>query len=136
MRETPQTYRKAPAVGKVLRVDPIRRAMTTLDNLLKLVGTPRDGALLSFSLGNEFLKAGEAAQAAAHFRAAVDKDPKYSAAWKLLGKALAEAGQAAEALAAYREGIAVAEAKGDRPAAKEMKVFARRLERETPSRGD
>ena len=47
MRETPQTYRKAPAVGKVLRADRIRRAMTTLDNLLKLVGTPRDGALLS-----------------------------------------------------------------------------------------
>ncbi len=103
--------------------------MTTLDNLLKLVGTPRDGALLRFSLGNEYLKAGEAAQAAAHFRAAVEKDPKYSAAWKLLGKALAEAGQAAEALAAYREGIAVAEAKGDLQAAKEMKVFARRLER-------
>jgi Tfp pilus assembly protein PilF len=108
----------------------------TLDNLLKLVGTPRDGALLRFSLGNEYLKAGDAAQAAAHFRAAVEKDPKYSAAWKLLGKALAEAGQAAEALAAYREGIAVAEAKGDLQAAKEMKVFARRLERETPSRGD
>ena len=108
----------------------------TLDNLLKLVGTPRDGALLRFSLGNEFLKAGEAAQAAAHFRAAVEKDPKYSAAWKLLGKALAEAGQAAEALTAYREGIAVAEAKGDLQAAKEMKVFARRLERETPSPGD
>jgi hypothetical protein len=30
----------------------------------------------------------------------------------------------------------VAEAKGDLQAAKEMKVFARRLERETPSRGD
>jgi Flp pilus assembly protein TadD len=103
--------------------------VTTLDNLLKLVGTPRDGALLRFSLGNEFFKAGDAAQAAAHFRAAVDKDPKYSAAWKLLGKALAEAGRAAEALAAYREGIAVAEAKGDIQAAKEMKVFARRLER-------
>ena len=104
--------------------------MTTLDNLLKLVGTPRDGALLRFSLGNEYLKAGEAALAAAQFRAAVEKDPKYSAAWKLLGKSLAEAGQAEAALAAYREGIAVAEAKGDLQAAKEMTVFARRLERD------
>ena len=101
-----------------------------------MLAAGKESALLRFSLGNEFLKAGEAAQAAAHFRAAVEKDPKYSAAWKLLGKALAEAGQAAEALAAYREGIAVAEAKGDLQAAKEMKVFARRLERETPSPGD
>ncbi len=105
---------------------------STLDNLLKLVGTPRDGALLRFSLGNEYLKAGEAALAAAQFHAAVEKDPKFSAAWKLLGKSLAEAGQAGEALAAYREGIAVAEARGDLQAAKEMKVFVRRLERESP----
>ena len=103
--------------------------MTALDNLLKLVGTPRDGALLRFSLGNEYLKAGETAQAVAQFRAAVEKDPKFSAAWKLLGKSRAEAGRTEEALAAYREGIAVAEAKGDLQAAKEMKVFARRLER-------
>jgi predicted Zn-dependent protease len=106
---------------------------STLDNLLKLVGTPRDGALLRFSLGNEYLKAGEAAQAAAQFRAAVEKDPKFSAAWKLLGKSLAEAGQAEAALAAYHEGITVAEARGDLQAAKEMKVFVRRLERESPS---
>ena len=39
-------------------------------------------------------------------------------------------------LAAYREGIAVAEAKGDIQAAKEMKVFARRLERAASGGGD
>ena len=81
--------------------------MTTLDNLLKLVGTPRDGALLRFSLGNEYLKAGEAAQAAAHFRAAVEKDPKYSAAWKLLGKALARPDSRVMALIG-NEGVVIA----------------------------
>lgn len=110
--------------------------MTTLDNLLKLVGTPRDGALLRYSLGNELIKAGDAAQAVVHLRAAVNEDPKYSAAWKLLGKALADAGQPGEALAAYRQGIAVAEARGDIQAAKEMKVFARRIERAAGSAGD
>ena len=94
-----------------------------------MLAAGRDGALLRFSLGNEYLKAGEAAQAAAHFRAAVEKDPKYSAAWKLLGKALTEAGQAEEGLAGYREGIAVAEAKGEIQAAKEMKVFLKRLQK-------
>lgn len=103
--------------------------MSMIDNLLKLLGTPRDGALLRFSLGNEFLKAGDAAQAVTHLRAAVEKDPKYSAAWKMLGKALADSGQPREALAAYGKGVEVAEARGDIQAAKEMKVFARRIER-------
>lgn len=105
--------------------------MTTpaLANLIKLLGGPRDGALLRHSLGIEFLKAGDAAQAVEHLREAVRRDPAYSAAWKLLGKALAEDGRADDALAAYREGIAVAELKGDIQAAKEMKVFARRLEK-------
>ena len=60
------------------------------------------------------------------------KDPNYSAAWKLLGKALAESGAAAEALEAYERGIAVAEARGDKQAAKEMTVFARRMRKRQP----
>jgi hypothetical protein len=38
-------------------------------------------------------------------------------AWKLLGKALSEAGQPDEALAAYEQGIVVAEGRGDLQAA-------------------
>ncbi len=98
-----------------------------LANLLKLVDTPRDSAVLRFSLGAEYLKAGDHRPAIAHLRQAVAKDPKYSAAWKLLGKALADSGSPGDALAAYERGIAVAEARGDKQAAKEMIVFARRL---------
>jgi predicted Zn-dependent protease len=98
-----------------------------LPNLLKLIGTPRDGALLRFSIGAEYLKSGDAGNAALHLHEAVARDPAYSAAWKLLGRALGDAGRPAEALAAYERGIAVAEARGDRQAAKEMSVFARRL---------
>ena len=103
--------------------------MTTaiIANLEKLLGGPRDGALLRYSLGNEWLKAGDPAQAAVCLRAAIARDGQYSAAWKLLGKALAESGDLAAARAAYAEGIRVAEAKGDLQAAKEMAVFARRL---------
>jgi len=90
----------------------------------------RDNALLRFSLGNEYLKQGDAAKAAQHLRRAVEHDPKYSAAWKLLGKALTDAGDWREALAAYQQGIAVAEARGDKQAAKEMSVFARRTEKQ------
>ena len=95
----------------------------------KMLAAGRDGALLRFSLGSEFLKAGDAASACVHLARAVDLDPAYTAAWKLYGKALAAAGRDADALAAYRHGIEVAHAKGDRQAEKEMTVFARRLAR-------
>ena len=106
-----------------------------IPNLLKLVGTPRDGALLRFSLGSEYLKCADFEPAVAHLGAAVEKDPGYSAAWKLLGKALAESGRTREALKAYRRGIEVAQGKGDLQAAKEMAVFARRLEKALASGG-
>ncbi|WP_412478086.1 tetratricopeptide repeat protein [Azonexus sp. IMCC34839] len=102
-----------------------------IESLEKMIGGPRDGALLRFSLGNEYLKVGAPDQAAKSFRAAVELDPNYSAAWKVLGKALAEAGDKAAAVDAYERGIAVAEAKGDIQAAKEMKVFAKRLAKES-----
>jgi predicted Zn-dependent protease len=96
----------------------------------RMLAAGRDGALLRFSLGNEHLKAGDALRAAEHLQRAVALDPGYTAAWKLYGRALASAGRLADALAAYREGIAVADAKGDKQAGKEMAVFARRIEKE------
>ena len=95
--------------------------------LEKLVGGPRDGALLRFSLGNEYLKAGALEQAAAAFQAAVEQDPNYSAAWKALGNALSKTGRQSQALAAYKSGNSIAQARGDIQAAKEMSVFANRL---------
>jgi predicted Zn-dependent protease len=106
---------------------------TPLPSLLKLVGTPRDGALLRFSIGAEYLKAGDPGNAALQLREAVARDPDYSAAWKLLGRALADSGRADAALEAYERGISVAEARGDKQAAKEMTVFARRLRKRLSS---
>ena len=100
-----------------------------LANLEKLLGTPRDGALLRFSLGLEYAKTGNTEKAIEHFRHAVARDPSYSAAWRALGKALESRGQSADALAAYRDGIAAAHKKGDKQAEKEMTVFARRIEK-------
>jgi predicted Zn-dependent protease len=105
-------------------------------NLEKLLGGARDNALLRYSLGNEYLKSGIADAAAVHLREAVRRDPGYSAAWKLLGRALAENAEPREALAAYREGMRVAEAKGDKQAAREMAVFARRIERSLAEKGE
>ena len=98
-----------------------------LVQLQKLLDGGKDNALLRFGLGFEYLRAGDAEAAIIHLQQAVAFDPTYSAAWKMLGKALAETGRNQEALRAYRDGIAAAEIKGDKQAMKEMQVFARRL---------
>jgi tetratricopeptide (TPR) repeat protein len=102
---------------------------SALENLEKLVGTQRDGALLRYSLGLEYLKAGELERAIGHLREAVARDALYSAAWKSLGKTLEKLDRRAEAIDAYRRGIEAAKSRGDRQAEKEMTVFARRLEK-------
>ncbi|MEO8346196.1 MAG: hypothetical protein ABI607_10925 [Betaproteobacteria bacterium] len=100
-----------------------------LASFLKMLDAGKDGALLRYSLGNEYTKIHDAEHAALHLRRAVELDPAYTAAWKLLGRALAETGHVTEALAAYEAGIAVAIRRGDKQAQREMQVFARRLGR-------
>ncbi len=90
---------------------------------------PRDGALLRVSLANALLAQGDAHAAMDELREALRFDPDYSAAWKLLGKTLADSGDAGAAIAAYRSGIAAAIQRGDKQAQKEMAVFLRRLEK-------
>ena len=99
-------------------------------NFERLLAAGRDDALLRFSLGSEYLKIDAPAVAAKHLEQAVAHDPGFSAAWKLYGRALTECGRLDEALAAYERGIAVAERKGDKQAAKEMAVFARRISKQ------
>ncbi len=78
----------------------------------------------------QYAKAGEHERAIGYLRDSVASDPLYSAAWKALGKTLADAGRSDEALEAYRRGVEAAKRKGDKQAEKEMTVFARRLERQ------
>ncbi len=106
--------------------------MATIAVLEDLLAKGQDNALLRFSLGNAYLQANDAAQAINHLRQALIHDPDYSAAWKLLGKALTLDGQSAEALRAYTHGIEVAARRGDKQAEKEMQVFKKRLEKKPP----
>jgi predicted Zn-dependent protease len=98
-------------------------------NLERLLASGRDGALLRFGLGQALLQQGLPQEAQAHLRQATQQDPHYSAAWKLLGKALEQLGNGDEAEAAWRHGLAVAEARGDMQSVKEITVFLRRLQR-------
>lgn len=102
--------------------------MKRIEVLRAQLGGPRDGALLRFSLGAALLEAGNAAEAIAQLRSALEFDTDYSAAWKLLGKACLQTGDAHAAADAWQRGIATAEARGDVQAAKEMRIFLKRLE--------
>jgi Flp pilus assembly protein TadD len=102
--------------------------MKRIESLRAQLGGPRDGALLRYSLGTALLEAGDIGEAMMHLRAAVDFDEVYSAAWKQLGYACLQAGDAHAAAEAWRRGIAAADMHGDVQAAKEMRVFLKRLE--------
>jgi len=101
-----------------------------IQRLRALCDGPRDGALLRFSLGNALLANGNPGEAAAELRRAVEFDAEYSAAWKLLGRALVEAGDPVQARRAWSDGIAAAQRAGDVQAQKEMQVFLRRLDKQ------
>ncbi len=104
--------------------------MSIIQQFEAMLTEGQDNALLRYSLGNEYLKAGHPARAVEHLRRAVEHDPDYSAAWKALGKALTDQGNAVGAIEAYESGIEVAEKKGDKQAAKEMGVFLKRLRKQ------
>ena len=71
--------------------------MTTVTNLEALLAKGPDNALLRYSLGNEYLKLGDLEKAIDHLAMATRLDPRYSAAWKLHGKALQASGRPADA---------------------------------------
>ena len=103
--------------------------ITTLEAMLE---RGQDNALLRFTLGNLLYKQKNYEKAALHLSRAVELDPDYSAAWKIYGRTLAATGELPEAARAFKQGIAVAEKRGDVQAAREMTVFLRRLEKNYP----
>jgi Tfp pilus assembly protein PilF len=101
--------------------------VSLIDNLEDLLRTGRDDAMLRFGLGNAYLQNKDYPKAIEHLRAAVRHDAEYSAAWKLLGKALSLDNQTGQAVDTYQHGIEAAERQGDKQAVKEMQVFLNRL---------
>lgn len=99
------------------------------ESLEKMLAKGVDNPLLRFGLGKAWLDEGDGAQAALHLAQCVALDPKYSAAWKLLGKAHQLQGDLAAARKAWQEGLAAAQAHGDKQAEKEMTVFLKKLDK-------
>ena len=103
--------------------------MTTaiIQNLEKMLASGKESALLRFSLGSEYLKDRRPIRA-------IICNARSSLIRRILQPGSCWARRCwpsgSGALAAYRQGIAVAENRGDKQAAKEMTVFARRIEKE------
>lgn len=103
--------------------------MNRIESLERMLASGQDSALLRYSLGLACQADGRLDGAREHLAQAVAQNPDYSAAWKAYGKVLVEAGHHEDAAAAFERGIAVAERKGDIQAAKEMKVFLKRIKK-------
>ena len=106
-----------------------RKDTAMREGLEKLLAKGQDNALLRFGLGNSWFQEGNYAAAAEHLTKAVEHQPSYSAAWKLLGKAHAALNDDVAARAAFVQALACAEAKGDAQVVKEVGVFVRRLDK-------
>lgn len=101
-----------------------------LERLEKMLASGHDSPMLRLSLGQGYLKEGDADTAVTHLRQAVAQQSDYSAAWKALGQALATAGEIEAAREAYDDGIRIARDRGDLQVAKEMEVFRKRLDKQ------
>lgn len=101
-----------------------------LEKLEEKLASGRDDALLRFSLGKAYLDRSDPEAAIRHFARATELDASYSAAWKLLGKALQACRRDSEAEQAWVTGVEAARAKGDIQVAREMEIFLKRMRRQ------
>lgn len=92
-----------------------------------MIAQGRDSYEARLAAGQARLKRGELEQAIAHLERACEQGPERSMAWQELGRARLESGDEDGARVAWKEGIAVAEANGDKQAEKVMTVWLRRL---------
>ena len=100
-----------------------------INKLEEMLAGGKDSALLRYSLGAEYFKMKAYDNALGHLDKALTLNPHHSSTWKLFAKVLVGAERVEEAMQAYQRGIDVALLQGDLQAAKEMRVFLRRLEK-------
>ncbi len=101
--------------------------MNQIDTFEAMLARGQDNEMLRYTLGNAYFVEQQHEKAIEHLRKAVDMKPDYSAAWRVLGRALAADGQLQAARDAFDEGEKVAEANGDKQTAKEINVFRKRV---------
>ncbi len=113
--------------------------MTSLDALAsriaqfeKMASADPTNDMAHFSLGNAYLQAGRAAEAATSMERCVAINPDMSKAFQLGGKAMIEAGWADKAVVFLERGYVVAASKGDRMPQTAIAELLRAIGREPP----
>lgn len=101
-----------------------------IESLQAMIADGKDSAMLRLTLARLLAGKQREREAITHLEAAVKLAPDYTAAWKELGRRHASLGDAAAAARAWRRGIEVAQANGDKQAEREMAVFLKRLGRQ------
>ena len=98
----------------------------------KMASADPDNDMAHFSLGNAYLQAGRAAEAANSFQRCVELNAEMSKAFQLGGKAMIDAGWADRAVAFLEKGFVVAASKGDRMPQDAIAALLRSIGREPP----
>lgn len=101
--------------------------MNQIETFEAMLARGQDSEMLRYTLGNAYFTNKTYDKAIEHLRQAVALKPDYSAAWRVLGRALAESGQLLEAREVFDQGEQVAQANGDIQTAKEINVFRKRV---------
>jgi Tfp pilus assembly protein PilF len=103
--------------------------MSIINSFEAMLAKGQDGTLIRFGLAQAYMKEKQFDKAVEHFLKTLEHDPAYSAAFKLLGKTYVELNEEDKAIEIFSKGIDIAQSKGDIQAAKEMRVFLKRLQK-------
>ncbi len=99
----------------------------------RMASADPDNEMAHFSLGNAYLQAGRAAEAAGCFEACIRLAQEMSKAYQLAGQAMIDAGWADKAVETLTTGYEVAARKGDRMPQEAMAQLLRSIGREPPT---
>jgi len=105
--------------------------MSITENLERMLAEGRDDAMLRFGLGSAYFNEKGFEKSIPHLQACIDHDPRYSAAYKLLGKALFKTGENDKARTIFESGLPIAIDNGDKQTEREILSFLKKLDKET-----
>jgi predicted Zn-dependent protease len=114
------------------------RRARRVEQFEKLRAAEPDDLLVRFGLANEYYEMGRYAEAVEEAWAALRLKPDYSAAYRVLGRALIEQGDVEEARRVLTEGVALADRVGDIMTMKQMRTMLKQIDRaagDTRARG-
>jgi tetratricopeptide (TPR) repeat protein len=99
----------------------------------KMANDDPDNELGHFRLGQLLLEDGQYEEAARSFRRTLELSPQFSKVYALLGNCLSQLGRRDDAVRVLKEGIAVADERGDNMPREEMAKLLKQLGEEAPA---